>query len=116
MSVSDPDEGEARKKDGMDRVEAHANPVWSALADDVVHYLARRQKTLTTDDVWARIAQVSPVVTRDNRAMGPVMRRAARAGWVVKTDSTEKTDRPKANRRDIRIWKSRIYRAEPQAT
>jgi hypothetical protein len=97
--------GEANKADAMQRVWDHANDHWKHLAYDAVRQLARTRQWFTTDDVWQLLA-ASNAATREHRAMGPVMLRAAKAGLIAKTDRVLPTTRPSANCRPVAIWLS----------
>lgn len=110
MDVKDKAEGDARKQDGMARAAKGASHVWLMAVESAIHYVATQQRELTTDDVWERLAQGTPVATREHRAMGPAMKAARAKGWIEVTNSYVKTERPSRNRAPIQVWRSRIYR------
>lgn len=101
----DKEVAERVKERAIDRVERAADEDWLSLVSGLVRHLALTRETLTTDDVWAgigdRVAEPS-----EPRAMGAVMRTAARSGWVEATDRTVKSSRVKCHRRPIRVWRS----------
>jgi hypothetical protein len=99
--------GEANKADAMQRVWDHANDHWKQLAYEAVQQLARTRQWFTTDDVWQVLA-TSDAATHEHRAMGAVMRRAAKAGLIAKTDRVLPTTRPCANCRPVAIWHSAL--------
>ena len=61
----------------IDRVEAGADPEWMSAALSAIRRLAARGLPFTTTRVWEEMGQAAP--TREPRAMGAAIRRAARA-------------------------------------
>lgn len=94
--------------DALGRVEQSADEKWIKAADYAVSKLALRKPDLTTDDVWDVLDGLG-VETPEHRAMGAVMRRAAKDGIIQRTDRTIKTRRPSRNKGDVRVWRSRIF-------
>ena len=106
--------GQDGKDDGMRRVDAHANEAWKMAADIATVTAALALPKLTADDVHKRI---NPnVYTHDLRALGPVMKRAARNGWIEKApEPGRETMRPSSHRRPLQVWNSLIYKGEKHA-
>jgi hypothetical protein len=93
----------------IDRVEENANEQWHTEAMEGVRWLAQQSTLFTTDDVWEHLATVVPEAkTHDNRAMGAVMRKAQKLGWISATDRYWQSKRPMAHARPIRVWKSAL--------
>lgn len=93
-------------QEAIDRVEENANDQWMEEAGKVVQMLALQFHGFTTDDVWEWMQDVHPHLgTHDNRAMGAVMRRAARNNICVPTDRYVKSARPSCHHRPIRVWR-----------
>ncbi len=92
----------------IDRVEAAAREDWKEVALMVVEVVARDRELFTTDHVWA--VMPGDVSTPEPRAMGAIMRRAAREGYVTATDRHVLSNRPLCHRRPVRVWRSLIYR------
>lgn len=90
----------AREK-AIVRVEAGAPKIWKDQALQTVRDLAREFETFTTDEVWERIG--SPI---EPRAMGAVMRRAQRMGFIKPTMMVKNSTRPQCHARPLRVWKS----------
>ena len=86
------------------RAEAGAGEAWMRLALAAIELVARHQDTLTTDDIWSRIG-----APPEPRAMGAVMRLAARQDLIVATSTTIKSAREECHHRDIRVWKSLVF-------
>lgn len=94
--------------DALERVEKGADEKWVKAADYAVAHLALRKPEVTADDVWD-VLDGMDVDTPEHKAMGPVMRRAAKEGIIERTDRTVKTRRPSRNKGDVRVWRSRIF-------
>ena len=95
--------GEALAAEGMQRAADHADSAWLQAANRIVQQLARSQEPFTTDQVWYRLEQAG-VATHEPRALGAVMRRAAKAGLVEQV-GYRPTSRPEAHARPIPIWR-----------
>jgi hypothetical protein len=109
MSMS----GEEGKRLGMARAQASANPAWMAAAAKAVAEAAKQFSTLTTDHV---ISLIDPSIkTHEMRAMGPVMRSAAKDGLIEKAmyePPRKCATRPSNHRRPLQVWKSLIFRGK----
>lgn len=83
-----------------------ADPDWMIAAINAVKTVASRQPTFTTDDVWALLAN-SGQETPEGRAMGAVMRRAAKEGIASTTEPPEyrPSVRSECHGRPVRVWK-----------
>jgi hypothetical protein len=104
------DPGQLALEDALIRVANGANPKWVAAAIDALAHVASRLPEVTADDVWDELAG-KDVDTPNGKAMGNIMRNAARAGLITRTDRTVKTRRPTRNRGDVRVWRSRTFEA-----
>lgn len=90
----------------IDQVERGSGE-WQVEAITAIRNVAAAQPELTTDDVWRALGRDPEV---EGRAMGAAMRSAAKLGLIERTDRTVRSVRVACHRRDLRIWKSRIYR------
>jgi hypothetical protein len=83
----------------------HAGEAWRAQALAIVERVARALPELTIEDVAPHVE-----LTVDRRALGAVMIEAKRRGWIVPegyvTSNAERHHKP------IRLWRSRLHRAE----
>lgn len=88
-----------------DRAGRNADPAWLSAALRAVASVARTHGTFTTDDVWQALANAG-VDTPDNRAMGAVMRRAAKDGicTTVNPPQYRPSVRQECHGRPVRIW------------
>lgn len=84
-----------------------SNPKWVNDVDAAIHWVASRERELTTDLVWERLAEVSEHRTHEHRAMGPRMINAQKLGWISATYSTVISTRRKGA--PVRVWRSNIY-------
>lgn len=96
---------EARKEDAIERCYAGANIEWRIIAERVLYMICRNRLTFTADNVW-HILDGCGKATQDHRALGAVMRYAARSGWCATTDRYIKSKGKKNHRRPIVVWKS----------
>lgn len=83
---------------------ADARELWSDTALLAVERIAQRQTHLSSDDVWALLAEYG-MQADEPRAMGAVMRLAARRGLIEPTAAY----RPSRRRRGPqRVWRSLV--------
>jgi hypothetical protein len=70
--------------------------------------VSRRQQFLSSLDVWNACEDLE----RPNhpRAMGPVMQRGVRAGFLRATSRTVKTGQASNHDQEIRVWESTIWK------
>jgi len=109
----DDDDGKRGKDDGMGRADENANEAWKRAADEAVLKTAREKPVLTTDDVLERMP--AGVKTHEMRALGPVMLRAAKNGWIEKSlHANRSTARPTNHLRPLQVWDSLLFRRQPQ--
>ena len=64
------------------QVEVHSAP-WRVVAFDALVAVARDRTTLSSEDVWARLAEWGVSPPPEPRAIGPVIVRAVREGVLV---------------------------------
>lgn len=93
------------RDEAMTRVEDHADNAWKDEAMRVVKRLAMNNAYITTDDVW-RVMSQSTNTTHDPRAMGPIMRNAARLGWIERAGWSQQSTRKECHARPIAVWRS----------
>lgn len=102
--------GEVGKAIGMARAERAADPEWKKAAFNCVVAVCRKKERFTTDDVMDLLDQTGET-THELRAMGPIMRAAARLEICRKTQTfpeTQKSCRAQLHRSPIQIWDSLI--------
>jgi hypothetical protein len=104
--------GQLALEDALVRVAMGADPRWVKAARDAVSYVASRKPEVTADDVWDVLAAID-VDTPQPKMMGNIMKDAAREGFITRTDRTVKTRRPSRNVGDVRVWRSLIYKGDP---
>jgi hypothetical protein len=103
-------EGKRRKEASMADVEAHADEDWKAAALLAAKHTAEDLPYLTSDDVWALIPKT--VKTHEPRALGPIMRDAAKAGWIEKAELPGRnSNRPTLHSSPRTVWKSLLFKA-----
>jgi len=94
------------RDDAIDRVERN-NRVFVAEAMEAVRKTAKTLPFFTTDDVWANMNGNVPD-TVEPRAMGSVMRTAAHAGLIERTNETQNSMMAACNNRPKRVWISKL--------
>lgn len=105
----DPDRANAAADLAVAVVGENADEAWLRMALSVVRALAEQSVgavsfTFTTDDVWAALDEIPEVATGEPRAMGAVMRQAAKLGWVRATSHYRKSTRVACHARPLRVW------------
>lgn len=80
------------------RVEAGAPADWKTAAEAVLAGLAATGKPFTTDEVWAMLPQPP-----EPRALGALMRHAARAGKIRRV-GWRASSRPECHCRPVAMW------------
>lgn len=101
----------AKRDDAIERVDKHADKGWKELALETVKTVAQANARFTTDKVVELLAQ-APLKTHEPRALGAVMRSAARQGWIVATDGFEKSAAVSRHRAHKMVWESKLYRRQ----
>lgn len=86
------------------RVRSNADETWVREAERIISLVVRRQRLFTTDDLW-EAGLPSP---REPRALGAVMREAARLGICEATGEYRRSERAACHTRPIRVWKSLV--------
>ncbi len=87
-------------------VEANSDPTWADKALEAIRQTALRMPHFFVDDVW----EMGLPGTIEDRAIGPVMLRAARLGYCRKTDRVRPSVRSHGSGKPV--WESRIYQGE----
>ncbi|MCB5179540.1 hypothetical protein [Streptomyces antimicrobicus] len=74
-------EAKAQRAAAIAQVDANADAAWKSYALGFIAELSGRMGEFTTDDLW----DAGLVKPREPRALGPVMRRAAKRGLITTT-------------------------------
>ena len=104
----------------MDQVEAAANEMWKDYMYDVIWDVADNLEFLTTDDVCINYRS-RPENDRPNthnwKALGPVMKNAAKLGYIEKTEYFRKsTDGARRHHAPLQVWRSLIFGGKKHAS
>ena len=107
---------EAGKQDGMNRVETNAGQAWNQEARKGLKQIAKSNEYFTSDPLWDALEDQGIPEPENPRAMGPVMLRGQREGWMTKVgvpDETraalEKSRRPQSHMRPCTVYRSLIF-------
>ena len=106
VTLFDWQQAQAARDAALAQVAAHAEPDWREQALEAVRRTAERLAIFTVDDVWD-VGELP--ATRENRAVGAVMLRAARLGWIRATHRFVPTTRVASHGCPRRQWESLIY-------
>lgn len=109
VQIFDGDAAREARDEAIGRVDRHVEPNWKVAATGAVHTIARLRPEFTTDAVWGLLTAANVAPPHEERALGAIMRAAAREGWIEATDRTSKSVRPRCHARDLRVWRSLIH-------
>ena len=101
----DMSESRLAKEEAIDRVERHANEEWKEAAFRVGVWVAGQKQFITSDDIWLNLEV--HLQTHEPRAMGAIMRRLAREGYIEVTDRYRPSVRLECHMRKIQVWRSK---------
>jgi hypothetical protein len=96
---------QARRDDGIDRAAVHSGACWQDKALASVRNYAQSHREFLTEDVRFDASQLD--TPTDGRAWGHVMRRAVKAGWIVRTDRCKPAK--SSNLSPKPLWESLIF-------
>lgn len=100
----------ARARDeAIERVDEHADQDWKVEARQAVLHAAAHRAEFTTDYVWWLLDQREVLPPHEPRALGAIMRKAAREGLIQRSDRVVESVRPANHRRPIAVWRSLLY-------
>jgi hypothetical protein len=91
------------------QVEENADVQWLDVALEAVRQTCLRRGYFICDDVW-EIGELPS--TREDRALGPVMKRAANNKWCVKTDRMRKSIRSHLSGKPV--WRSMLFSGDAE--
>ncbi len=107
-SFFDSDYGTELRDRAIEQVEENAPEVFKQHALSAVYAAARRLEKLTTDDVWKLLHDAQAPRTHEPRAMGAIMRRAVKAGWIRPLPQYQQSRRSACHRRPLRVYESLV--------
>ena len=97
---------EEARDEAIQKADDNADEEWKDAAERVVRRLSLCVHEFTTDDVWRELIAWGWEMPRESRAMGGIMRRAEKKGWVKPTMRFENSSRVACHRRPLRVWES----------
>lgn len=95
----------AARDEALARVEENADARWLEAARRAVERICRERATWIVDDVWA----TGLARPREARALGAVVRQAARDGLCEPTDEYRPSAAPRSHCNPRVVWRSLIY-------
>lgn len=110
MPISDihPQQVTIAKREAMARVDGNADQEFKRVALKTLHTYAINKPQITANDIWDGLDALG-IETHDNRALGPLFTKAAKAGWIEKTNMTLQSNRKTRHGGDVRVWRSLVY-------
>ena len=91
--------------DAMNQSFDNANEDWRTAALDCVHTVALQQHELTSDDVHVLLDKAG-VHTHNWSAIGPVMTKARKEGWIERTGRIRRSSRIVSHGKLLLVWQS----------
>jgi hypothetical protein len=82
---------------------------WRLFATEALRKVALRQLTFTADDIWGELRKTHPQCPDDPRALGHVLKRAAKDQLISPTSEYMNSRSTLNHHRPIRVWKSLIF-------
>jgi hypothetical protein len=92
---------------------AMGNAVLKTAAAEALRAIARRQRLITSDDVWAHLVAAGSATEGNPSVMGCVFKEAQRAGVIEPTEHFRISIRVSAHARPVRVWQSLIVEDKP---
>lgn len=99
-----------RKTEAMKRSEDHADQVWKDIAMRKLRFLCERRAFITVDDLIEAMGEMF-AKTHNLKAAGPMMKNAAKNGWLKKADRVVTCSRPERNGGNVAVWESLLKTA-----
>jgi hypothetical protein len=96
---------------GMEAALLRRGEEWRDEVVDIIRQVAARQELLTSDDVY-RVLEERHMGAYCLRIIGPLMLRAARAGYIESTHTVRHSERVSMHSAWVSVWRSRIARTE----
>lgn len=103
-TVLDHAAAEKAKQEAMAQAYENAPDLWKQHAQQAVIHIATHHAEFTSDEVWKILYK-----PKNGRALGPVMRTLAVAGYLEPTDRVVKSAQVSRHHAPVSIWKSRIF-------
>jgi len=102
----DPVRSAQARDEAMVRVERNAHEEWKDVALEAVYQAALVNGKFIVDEVWRYMPP--DVSTHELRAMGAVMKKAAKAGWIIGTGEYEPSAKVSTHKGLRHVWRSLI--------
>lgn len=97
-------QGDLLRDAALEQVEANADAEWIAAAKAVVWALIKLGEPFTSDHIWRGLDERGVGKPREPRALGAVLRAAAKAGYIQSTGEWFKSERPENHSRPVAVW------------
>lgn len=92
------------KDEAITRVGHNADPQWVTACYNTIVQIAFNKQRFTTDDVWDALDRAKVATPHEPKAIGAVLRQAAKDGLIYATDDHKPSARVACHARPLRIW------------
>lgn len=104
--IVDPELSKQVTTEAIESSEADSEEDWLDEAVNLIHDVAKRQKELTSEDIW----NAGLSYPEDASSLGPAFLIAARAGYISRIKGrVEYSNIPCQHRKPMRVWRSEIF-------
>lgn len=110
VEANKPADLRAEIQQGMATAEDNADPEWKAAALIAIRYCAEAFEMFTRTQVWDRLAETSQATTHNPAALGPILLKAARNGWIQNSGQVEMVQETGHRKNYVVIWRSNLSR------
>jgi hypothetical protein len=93
------------RDDAIKRVGENAETIWKRVALECIHEVALRQEFFVSDDVQ-KVLRCRPVQTHENRALGAMIMKARKLGWIESTGVYVQSAQKQCHANTVTRWKS----------
>jgi hypothetical protein len=97
-----------KTKAAIESVDEHADDEWKTVADECAFQVAKREPIVMAEMVRVELRKHPYATTHTLRALGPVMSRARKNGWLKRTDRFARSGDETHGVPTV-IWESLIY-------
>lgn len=102
------------REEAIARADSNANREWKTEVLDLLFEVCKTHEFLTIDDLRERILRAIKEdpdfpTTHNLSALGPIMRRGAKMGWMEGTEASQPSRVVTTHSRPQRVWKSKLY-------
>lgn len=95
----------ASRDAAIEQVEENADDRWKRVALETVRQVAQEKDFFVSDDIQKKL-KLLPVATHENRALGAVMMKARKLGWIESTGRYVQSAQKQCHANTVTLWRS----------